>query len=288
MVNPRKIHDLSIYGSATIKDLTHITENSSLRLGRRAFAAPLVALMQVLFLTGCAPFAEQQNATLASVEQSLSELEARAVNADKKAAAQAASLEEIQRGIRALSGLLEKQQSLLASLEAQNPPRMPASEDVLEGDEQASKLIVGRYERIWVEDLQRALPARIDTGAETASLDARDITIFERDGKPWVRFEIPDPGSETPLVLERRRVREALVVQSNSSEPERRPVIELGIQIGPVRQLAEFTLSDRSHLDFQMLVGRNILQDVMLVDVSATNIVPPPDVDTTAGLSKDD
>jgi hypothetical protein len=89
-----------------------------------------------------------------------------------------------------------------------------------------------------------------------------------------VRFDIKKPKSKEMITLERRMVREALVVQSNSEEPERRPVIRLGIQLGPVRQLAEFTLSDRSHLDHQMLVGRNILRDVMLVDVSAANLVP--------------
>lgn len=141
---------------------------------------------------------------------------------------------------------------------------------------QPQKLVVGRRENVWVEDLQLALPARVDTGAETASLDARNIVPFERDGKAWVRFDIRDPESEKMLSLERRMVREALVVQASSDEPERRPVIELGIQLGSVRQLAEFTLSDRSHLDYQMLVGRNILRDVMLVDVSAVNLVPLP------------
>lgn len=153
-------------------------------------------------------------------------------------------------------------------------------------DEEAqAKLLVGRRESIWVEDLQLALPARIDTGAETASLDARALEQFERDGKPWVRFEIPNPNGDEALVLERPQIRQALVVQANSETPERRPVIELGIQLGPVRQLAEFTLSDRSHLDYQMLVGRNILRDVMIVDVSEINLVPLPAASTDEGAA---
>ncbi len=156
----------------------------------------------------------------------------------------------------------------------------PVTETVEAGDEAAvdpGKLVVGRRERVWVEELQIALPARIDTGAETASLDARNITHFERDGRPWVRFEIARPDSQDKIVLERKKIRDALILQSNSDQAERRPVIELGIRLGDVRQLAEFTLSDRSHLDYQMLVGRNILRDVMLVDVSAVNLVPMPE-----------
>ena len=74
--------------------------------------------------------------------------------------------------------------------------------------------------------------------------------------------------------MERRLKRMVSIIQANTPEAERRPVIKLGITIGHISQTAEFTLSDRSHLDYQVLVGRNILQDVMVVDVSRKNIAP--------------
>lgn len=138
-----------------------------------------------------------------------------------------------------------------------------------------SKLIIGRQEQVWLDDLQLALSARVDTGAETASLDARNIEMFERNSKRWVRFEILHPDTGETLQLERRLKRTVSIIQSNTSEPERRPVIKLGITIGHIKQNAEFTLSNRSHLDYQILVGRNILKDVMIVDVSKINIAPP-------------
>ncbi|MBE9537473.1 MAG: ATP-dependent zinc protease [Proteobacteria bacterium] len=137
------------------------------------------------------------------------------------------------------------------------------------------KLVVGRHEQVWLEDIQLALPARVDTGAETASLDARNIERFERNGKRWVRFEILHPDSGEALLLERRLKRTVSIIQSNTSEPERRPVIKLGITMGHITQSAEFTLSNRSHLDYQLLIGRNILKDVMVVDVSKINVAPP-------------
>jgi hypothetical protein len=140
--------------------------------------------------------------------------------------------------------------------------------------ERPAKLVVGELEEVWLENLQLALPARIDTGAETASLDARNIEVFERDGRRWVRFEIVHPVSGEPVLMERRLKRMVSIIQANSPEAERRPVIKLGITIGHISQTAEFTLSDRSHLDYQVLVGRNILQDVMVVDVSRKNIAP--------------
>ena len=48
----------------------------------------------------------------------------------------------------------------------------------------------------------------------------------------------------------------------------------MGIVIGRSNQTAEFTLSDRSHLGYQALIGRNVLKDVMIVDVSKKNIAP--------------
>lgn len=146
----------------------------------------------------------------------------------------------------------------------------------------SGKQWVGQREKVWMTTLNLALNARVDTGAETSSLDARNIELFERNGKRWVRFEIEHPGKEeTAIPLERKISRMVSIVQSNSAEPERRPVIKLGITIGSVNQTAEFTLSNRSHLDFQVLVGRNILKDVMVVDVSQENIAPfvKPEVD---------
>lgn len=144
----------------------------------------------------------------------------------------------------------------------------------------SSKMIVGQREQIWLEDLQLALPARIDTGAETASLDAHNIELFERNGRRWVKFEILHPTNDEKIPMERKLKRMALIVQSNSSEPERRPVIKLAITVGHITQSAEFTLSNRSHLDYQVLIGRNILQDVMIVDVSKQNAAPPKDRET--------
>ncbi len=141
------------------------------------------------------------------------------------------------------------------------------------------KLTVGGLEQVWLDDIQMALPARVDTGAETASLDARKIELFERNGKRWVRFEIVHPDTGEALQLERKLKRIAAIVQSNTSEPERRPVIKLGITIGDISQSAEFTLSNRSHLDYQMLIGRNVLKDMMVVDVSKVNIAPPVPAD---------
>jgi hypothetical protein len=180
-------------------------------------------------------------------------------------------------------GQLEQQNQQLSALRehpaedrvlSANTPGTGGAEVCTRSGNASGKILVGELEQVWLSNLDLALPARVDTGAETASLDARNIELFERNGRRWVRFEILHPGTGKPLVLERKLKRMVMIVQSSTTEPERRPVIQLGITIGSINQTAEFTLSNRSHLDYQILIGRNILQDVMVVDVSQKNIAP--------------
>jgi hypothetical protein len=55
-------------------------------------------------------------------------------------------------------------------------------------------LVFGKQECIGLPEQGLVLRARIDSGANTASLGAIDITEFERDGDTWVRFRIPNKG----------------------------------------------------------------------------------------------
>lgn len=54
------------------------------------------------------------------------------------------------------------------------------------------KQLVGAVERVHLSPPDAVFEARIDTGAESSSLDARDIREFERDGSTWVRFLLVD------------------------------------------------------------------------------------------------
>lgn len=141
--------------------------------------------------------------------------------------------------------------------------------------ELGGKQVIGAIEHVLLTPPGKLLEARIDTGAESSSLDARDIQEFERDGARWVRFSIYDREREEFLEIERRIARYVRILQSSSSAPERRPVVRMQLMLGESNQNAEFTLSDRSHLNFPILIGRNVLQDIMLVDVSRRDIAPP-------------
>ncbi|MDR9499399.1 MAG: RimK/LysX family protein [Hydrogenovibrio sp.] len=137
------------------------------------------------------------------------------------------------------------------------------------------KLVVGSVEKAHLLPSNWLFLARIDSGAETSSLDARNIRLFERDGQEWVKFELADRQYDRTHPLELPVQRIVRILQSSSDEPERRPVVAFKLTLGDIEQVVEFTLSDRSHLEYAMLIGRNVLKDLMLIDVSQQQIAPP-------------
>lgn len=73
--------------------------------------------------------------------------------------------------------------------------------------------------------------AKLDTGAKTASLSARDIKRFKRDGESWVRFylAIDDAHShpiERPLARQKIKRRSGVTTPSRTNYTSR-PVISL-------------------------------------------------------------
>lgn len=171
--------------------------------------------------------------------------------------------------------LTQAQTKLKKSLEEE--PQIVYVEKEVKTELMNNKIILGEKEWVWLDDANENFHARVDTGATTSSLNARQIEEFERDGKNWVRFdlvyqqdnEIKEKKLEAPLI---RFVR---IRQSSSDKLERRPVVSLRIRIGDLHEKAQFTLTDRSHMQFPILLGREFFKDLVIVDVSRSYIYPP-------------
>lgn len=147
------------------------------------------------------------------------------------------------------------------------------------------KVVVGELEKFYLVGPGYVYDARIDSGATTSSIDARNVTRFERDGESWVRFDIPVPGAEDKFTtLERQIERKVRIIQATEEDFERRVVVDLQFMIGDHQQRAEFTLADRGHMSHSVLIGRNVLRDVMLIDVGKEYATQLPDsIDPEAG-----
>ena len=142
---------------------------------------------------------------------------------------------------------------------------------------QDGKLILGESEWVYVEEANGAFQSRVDTGAATSSISATDITVFEREGKRWVKFKMPLDNGKS-LDIEAPFVRYVKIKQASADGSDRRPVVRLTMQLGSLTEKAEFSLKDRSDMDFSLLLGREFIKDVAVVDVAREFVQPKPDV----------
>lgn len=174
------------------------------------------------------------------------------------------------------------QEAILQAIEkkVQAPECPPVPEENacdVAADRLQGKVVVGEKEQFLLMDPGLVYEARVDSGAKTSSLDARSITRFERDGQNWVRFDIPHPSGEGMVTLEREVSRRVRIISASAEDAERRVVVDLQFMIGNHQQEAEFTLTNRENLSHRVLIGRNILRDVMLIDVGKEFATELPD-----------
>lgn len=134
------------------------------------------------------------------------------------------------------------------------------------------KITVGVVETVRLDPGNLTLEAKIDTGADESSLDARDIRLIERNGEKWVRFTVP--LRRGPKTLELPFVRMMEIKRANAPSAER-PVVRMTVCLGKLAVPANVNLTDRSGLAYRMLIGRSILAGRALVDPEHENLTKP-------------
>ncbi len=131
-----------------------------------------------------------------------------------------------------------------------------------------NKKIVGRLESVALPDLAiEELEVRVDTGAKTSSLHVDNITKYIKNGKPFIKFDIhPDIHNVKRLVQCSAAISDIRKVKSSNGTSEQRYVIKTPITLGLDTWDIEITLTDRSDMNYLMLLGREGLGDKFLVD----------------------
>ncbi|MDD9175312.1 hypothetical protein ERW49_04390 [Aliivibrio finisterrensis] len=168
----------------------------------------------------------------------------------------------------------EKKPEIKPEQKPQVDPKPPVKKPVATNLKTADgKLILGEEEWMYIKAINHNAKARIDTGATTSSISAIDIEMFERDGKDWVKFKLAHNDKETKE-FESPVVRIVTIRQSSTEERTDRPVIDAWVQIGDLKTKTEFTLNDRTHMTFPVLLGRTFFRDVAVVDVSKKFVQP--------------
>jgi hypothetical protein len=135
-----------------------------------------------------------------------------------------------------------------------------------EGDA-GEKISIGEVEDVVLMPWGVRLPARIDTGAATSSLDARDLKV--KNGV--AEFKLPRKYGSLQLhlpVIGWRNIRSA-------DFKERRPIVQITFCLGAKILHTEVNLNDRSTVKYPLILGRNVLKDYFVVDCGRSNCLPP-------------
>lgn len=151
-----------------------------------------------------------------------------------------------------------------------NTTTTPISENTPSVIQQKSTLpIIGGVENLYIPPFEISFQARMDTGAETSSIDAQNIRPFERDGEKWISFDITNRKNGQKHHFEKPIIRKTNIVRT--IQGEKRYVVHFAIKMGNEIIDTEFTLNDRSKFEYQILIGRNIISGRYLIDSSIEN-----------------
>lgn len=143
----------------------------------------------------------------------------------------------------------------------------PAHADT--GDRIDDLAVLGYVENVYIGKLGLEMKGKLDTGADSSSVFARDVHIYKKSGKDdWVRFRLIGKNGRT--VRYDQNVRRFALIKTKTGGTIRRPVIHLPVCIGGVRGLAEVNLADREDFEYDFLVGREFMASRILVDSSST------------------
>ncbi|MFI8559601.1 ATP-dependent zinc protease [Pseudomonas putida] len=131
----------------------------------------------------------------------------------------------------------------------------------------AEPTLYGRYEYIGLPEMGETLKAKMDTGAYTASLSAKDIELFTRDGEEWVRFRLATKDADDKVYEHKlsriSKIKNRVDEEEEGDAPElsKRPVVDLELCLGDVKRTVEVNLVDRSHFNYPLLVGAKALRE---------------------------
>lgn len=143
--------------------------------------------------------------------------------------------------------------------------------------EASGKSVFGWIEEGLVLPEHTAVKMKLDTGAHTSSMQATNLERFERGGKPWVRFDVEVMDIDTGDLVSSRFERPILraVAVKGAGGVDHRVVASMSICIGTVRYEGEFTLRNREGMLYPVLLGREAIEHIGLVDVTRTFTIEP-------------
>ena len=135
------------------------------------------------------------------------------------------------------------------------------------------KEIVGWVERASIYPGNFRIKARIDSGAKTSSLHCDCYQLINKGDEKWLSFDVTnDKGKSMHF---ERKLERIVKVKKHLGEVQKRMVIKLGVCLASVYKEIEVNVTDRSGMNYPMLIGRNYLAGDFLIDPGASFLNKP-------------
>jgi hypothetical protein len=131
-----------------------------------------------------------------------------------------------------------------------------------------AKIIAGWVENVRLENLDVKFKAKLDTGAKTSSIHAKNIKSFKKDGDDWLSFTLMLTDSDNnkhEIQMEKPEYR-STNIKNHDGNYDARHVIKLDMCFNGHVESTEFTLADRSEYIYDILLGRRFLKMFAIVD----------------------
>lgn len=146
-----------------------------------------------------------------------------------------------------------------------------ADDDEAQTGDAEDPVLLGYLEHVQIGNLSLELKGKLDTGADTSSVHARDVEVYKRGKRDnWVRFRLV--GRNGRAIRYDQNVIRFAQIKTKKGGTIRRPVIRMPICVGGVVARAEINLANRAEFEYDVLIGREFLANRVLVDPGRTYV----------------
>ncbi len=133
-------------------------------------------------------------------------------------------------------------------------------------------IVIGRSEFLNFIGIAARIPAKIDTGAYHSAIHYVHAQEIEREGLKLLYAELlGHPSARTVCPMEFSDYK-LVAVRNSFGTTEIRYKVRLKVKIGSKLCYASFTLANRANNLMPVLIGRELLGNRFLVDVSRTGV----------------
>jgi hypothetical protein len=132
---------------------------------------------------------------------------------------------------------------------------------------------IGWLENVIIGDNGATVAAKIDTGADNSSLNARNPEFYMKQGVEWVKFSLITMSVKSIHID--KPIEHRTRIKTKDKGSQQRVVINMEICLGTIKKQVHVNLVNRGHFKYQMLIGRSYLVPEFLVDSGKTFTVEP-------------